>query len=231
MIIDGGIISNHSRPIFNHEEQVEGLFLRDCLSKSATVSLLQRSSPPPLTRFMKDRYLLTVLLLGFLGTCGFGQDSIDTGPKDWRAISVVQHQKGKWLAGAGPTFFGATAKAGRFVANRTWVGVEGEAHALLSDRLEAGVFARYYLLHGGRISSFSEAGVSYGRFQGWSFDIDNEFPDPELYRSVKLNAALGLECSLSRRVSLEGVAKVGRLVKANWFQPSFQGSVNVYLGR
>lgn len=144
---------------------------------------------------------------------------------------MAQHQKGKWLVGAGPTFFGATAKAGKFIANRTWVGVEGEAHALLSDRLEAGVFARYYLLHG-VISSFSEVGVSYGCFQVWDWGFDNETPgSPELYRSVKLNAALGLELALSRRVSLESVAKVGRLTTVNWFQPSFQGSVNLYLGR
>lgn len=178
---------------------------------------------------MKNQYILTTLLFGCLCTYSFGQTSDKA--KDWRAISVAQHQKGKWLVGAGPTFIGATAKAGKFVANRVWIGLQGEGHAALSDRLEAGVFARYYLLHGGRISSFSEVGVSYGRFQVWSFDIDNEFPDPVLYRSVKLNAALGLECALSRRVSLESVAKVGRLTKANWFQPSFQGSVNVYLGR
>ena len=181
---------------------------------------------------MKKYYLLSAFLFGCLYTNSFGQINDKGKVNDWRAVSVGQHQKGKWLVGAGPTFFGVTAKAGRFVANRTWVGVEGEAHALLSDRLEAGVFARYYLLHGGIISSFSEVGVSYGRFQGWDWDIDDETPGrPELYRSIKLNAALGLECSLSRRVSLEAVAKVGRLTKINWFQPSFQGLVNVYLGQ
>ena len=179
---------------------------------------------------MKNRYVLTALLLGGLCTSGFGQTDANAKADQWRAISVAQHQKGKWLVGAGPTFFGVTAKAGKFVANRVWVGVEGEAHALLSDRLEAGVFGRYYLWHG-LINGFSEVGVSYGRFQGWSFDIDNEFPDPVLYRSVKLNAALGMECPMSRRVSVEGVAKIGRLTKVNWLQPSLQGSVNIYLGR
>lgn len=179
---------------------------------------------------MKDQYVLAALLFGCLCTNSFGQDGIKV--KDGRAVLVAQRQKGNWLVGAGPTFLGATVKAGRFVANRAWVGVEGEAHTLLSDRLEAGIFARYYLLHGSLISSFSEVGVSYGRFQVWDWDIDNETPGgPELYRSLKLNAALGLECSLSRRVSLESVAKVGRLTKVNWFQPSFQGSINVYLGR
>ncbi|GAB3644227.1 hypothetical protein [Spirosoma arcticum] len=181
---------------------------------------------------MKNPYVLTAILLGCLYTSGFGQTSNKNKANDWRAVSVAQHQKGKWLVGAGPTLIGATAKVGRFVANRTWIGVEGEGHALLSDRLEAGVFARYYLWNGGVISGFSVLGVSYGRFQEWDWDTDNEKPgSPELYRSVKLNAAFGLECLLGRRVSLEGVAKVGRLTKVNWFQPSFQGSVNVYLGR
>ena len=182
------------------------------------------------TQSMKNRYILTTFLFGCLCTYSFGQTGSEA--KKWRAISVVQHQQGKWLIGAGPTFIGATAKAGKFVANRVWIGIQGEGHAAFSDRLETGVFARYYLLHGGRISSFSEIGVSYGRFQGWDFDFDNEIPgSPELYRSIKLNAAIGLECALSRRVSLEAVTKVGRLTKANWFQPSFQGSLNVYLGR
>lgn len=179
---------------------------------------------------MRNWYILTVILLGCLFTSGFGQTDANAEADQWRAISVAQHQKGKWLVGAGPTLFGATVKAGRFIANRTWVGVEGEGHALLSSRLEAGIFGRYYLWHG-LLNGFSEVGVSYGRFQGWSFDIDNEFPDPPLYRSVKLNVAFGFECPVSRRVALEGVAKVGRLTKTNWLQPSLQGSVNIYLGR
>lgn len=180
---------------------------------------------------MKNQYLMSAFLLCCLSTFSFGQTGTKVKVSDWRAVSVAQHQKGKWLIGAGPTLVGVTAKAGRFVANRTWVGIEGEGHAFLSDRLEAGVFARYYLWHG-LLPGFSEVGVSYGRFQVWDWDFDNETPgSPELYRSVKLNAAFGMECPLSRRVSLEGVAKVGRLTKTNWFQPSFQGSVNVYLGR
>lgn len=176
---------------------------------------------------MKNRYILTTLLFGFFCTYSFGQTSDKA--KDWRAVSVAQHQKGKWLVGVGPTYFGATAKAGKFVANRVWIGLEGEGHALLSDRLEAGVFGRYYLWHG-LLNGFSEAGVSYGRFETINFNIDDFTPN-EVYRSVKLSAAFGLECPLSRRVSLEGVAKVGRLTKVNWLQPSFQGSINVYLGR
>lgn len=180
---------------------------------------------------MKNQYILTTLLFGCLCTYGFGQGNGKVKIDDWRAVSVAQHQKGKWLVGTGPTLIGVTAKAGKFVANRTWIGVEGETHTFLSDRLEAGVFARYYLWNG-FLPGFSEVGVSYGRFQGWDWDLDNETPgSPELYRSIKLNVAFGIECPLSRRLSLEGVAKVGRLTTVNWFQPSFQGSVNVYLGR
>ena len=179
---------------------------------------------------MKKYYLLSAFLLGYLCTNSFGQTGTQAKIDDWPAVAAAQHQKGKWLVGAGPTLIGATAKIGRFVANRTWVGIEGEGHAFLSDRLEAGVFARYYLWNG-FLPGFSEVGVSYGRFQGWDWDIDDETPgSPELYRSVKLNAAFGMECPLSRRLSLEGVVKVGRLAKINWFQPSFQGSVNVFLG-
>lgn len=180
---------------------------------------------------MKSRYVLTALLVGCLCTRGFGQIGSTKSAEEWRAVSVAQHQKGKWLVGAGPTFIGATAKAGKFVANRVWAGVQIEGHTAFSDRLEAGVFGRYYLWHG-LLNGFSEVGVSYGRFQKWDLDFDNERPDsPELYRSVKFNAAFGMECPLSRRVSVEGVAKVGQLAKTNWLQLSVQGSVNVYLGR
>ncbi|RAJ94405.1 hypothetical protein LX87_04292 [Larkinella arboricola] len=157
-----------------------------------------------------------------------------TGPKnpEWKAESVAQHQRGSWLIGAGLTLLGATAKAGYFPAHRFWVGVEGEVHGFLSNRKEAGLFARYYLWNGGFISGFAESGVSYGHFQGWDMDIDNETPgSPTRYESAKLNGALGLEITLSRQFSIEGVGKIGKLTDANWFQPSFQASLNVYLGR
>ncbi|RCR68562.1 hypothetical protein [Larkinella punicea] len=150
----------------------------------------------------------------------------------WKAEVVSQHQKGSWLTGAGLTVLGTTAKVGYFAANRWWIGAEGELHNLLSTRLEGGLFARYYLWNGSLLSGFALGGVSYGRFQGWDWDIDFETPgSPTRYSSTKLNAGLGLEMTLSRRLALEGVGKVGKLTDAGWFQPSVQLSLNVYLGR
>ncbi len=179
---------------------------------------------------MKNQYLLLTILVCFVSAYSFGQLSAKGKVNDWRAVAVTQHQKGNWLVGAGPTFLGVTAKAGRFVANRTWVGVQSEWNDFLSFRREAGAFARYYLWNGGGLSGFSEAGVSYGRFQAYNFNIDDPSPDA-IYQTAKLNVAFGLECALSRRVTLEGVAKAGRLTVTNWIQPSLQGSINVYLGR
>ncbi len=71
------------------------------------------------------------------------------------------------MTGFGLTFLGGQAKIGKFVADRTWVGLEGEVRQLFSQRQEAGLFARYYLWNGGFVSGFSEVGVSYGRFKDW----------------------------------------------------------------
>lgn len=180
---------------------------------------------------MKNKYLMMSALLCCLSAHSFGQLGAKIKVDDWKAVQSSLHQQNKWLIGAGPTLLGVTAKAGRFIANRTWVGVQGEVHALLSDRREVGVFARYYLWNGGLLSGFSEVGVSYGRFQVWEWDFDNEYPDPPLYRSPKVSAAFGIEYPLGRIVSLEGVAKFGKLTDVNWVQPSLQGSVNIYLGR
>lgn len=155
------------------------------------------------------------------------------GPKnsDWKAETIAQHQKGSWLTGVGLTLLGATAKAGYFPADRFWIGAQTEFHGFLSDRKEAGLFARYYLWNGTLISGFAEGGVSYGSFQAWDWDFDHEKPgSPTRYESAKLNAALGLEMTLSRRISIEGVGKLGKLTDAHRFQPSFQASLNVYLG-
>lgn len=179
---------------------------------------------------MKNSYLL-IALLSNLFTFSFGQNVTEENQKDWQAVAVAQHQKGKWLVGIGPTFLGGTAKAGRFVANRTWLGVQSEVHYLLSTRVETGVFARYYLWNGGVFSGFSEAGVSYGRFQAWNLNTDGPQITPPVYWTPKVNMALGIEIPIGRWVSLEGVAKAGRLIATNWVQPSFQGSINVYLGR
>lgn len=181
---------------------------------------------------MNKDYFSALLLYLTLGiSISFGQITPRSVPKDWNAISSINHQKNKWLVGAGLTYLGLTAKAGRFVAPRTWLGLEAESHHLLSDRQEIGVFARYYLWNGGLISGFSALGVSYGSFQAWNWNFDGSKPPQPLYQSPKLNAAFGLECPIGKQLALEGVAKVGRLTQADWVQPSFQGSINYYFGR
>lgn len=176
---------------------------------------------------MKYRYWLTVVLLWVVRTTTFGQTG--NKDKDWRVISKAYHQKDQWLIGGGCTLLGLTAKAGKFVANRTWVGLSGELTALSESRIEAGVFSRYYLWAGGLASGFAEAGVSYGRFREF-VDSDSVRP-PRLSYSPKLTAGFGLEIPLHRQVALEGVAKIGRLTETNWVQPGFQGSLNIYFAR
>lgn len=135
------------------------------------------------------------------------------------------------MTGFGLTFLGGQAKIGKFVADRTWVGLEGEVRQLFSQRQEAGLFARYYLWNGGFVSGFSEVSVSYGRFKDWVWEVDQGSERPKPFYSPKLQAGFGLEYTLTQRFSLEGLVKVGRLVQADQFQPSFQGSVNFYFGR
>lgn len=149
--------------------------------------------------------------------------------KDWKVVSIANHQKGQWLIGGGGTVFGATAKAGTFVADRTWIGLSGEATIFSEARLELGAFARYYLWEGGFVSGFTEAGVSYGKFREL-LDSDDVGP-PRLAYSPKLTAGFGLELPIYRRVSLEGVARIGQLTKTNWIQPSFHGTINFYFSR
>jgi hypothetical protein len=180
---------------------------------------------------MKNKYLLMTAFCCSFWSFSFAQIGAKVKVDDWKAVQTAQHQQGKWLVGAGPTLLGVTAKAGRFVANRTWLGAQGEVHALFSNRREVGLFARYYLWNGGVLSGFSEVGVSYGHFQEQNLTFFSEGPIHPIYKSAKLNAAFGLEYPLGRIVSLEGVAKFGKLTDANWVQPSLQGSVNIYLGR
>lgn len=181
---------------------------------------------------MKNQYvLLTALLLCFC-TVSFGQIGAKIPVSDWKAVSVSQHQKGRWLVGLGPTLLGGTTKAGRFVANRTWIGVEGEIHSLLSSRQEIGPSVRYYVRESSLLSVFAAAGVSYGRFQQYSlFDIDGDRPDPAPYYRTKFSGALGLDYPLGRRTSLEGVLKMGKPIGIYGLQPSLQLSLNVSLGK
>ena len=177
---------------------------------------------------MKNNYsLITALLCGLYST-SFAQTEDKN--SDWQKISVSYHQQGRWLAGGGLTLLGFTAKVGKFVANRSWVGVESEVHNFFSQRQEAGLFGRYYLWNGGFISGFSEAGLSYGRFKDWVWEVEQGQQPPQPFYSAKLNAGFGLEYPLRKQLSIEGVVKVGKLTQVNWFQPSFQGSVNFYFG-
>ena len=143
--------------------------------------------------------------------------------------TFAQHPKGTWLLGVGATYIGLTAKGGAFATNRLWVGAEAEIHDLLTERREVGLFTRYYAGKG-KAHLFVGTGVSYGAFKEFSWDIDDYTP-PQTYHSVKLNALAGLEIHLNRRLSIEGVAKVGWLTQASGFLPSVQGSVNVLLGK
>ncbi|KAA9357312.1 hypothetical protein [Larkinella humicola] len=177
-------------------------------------------------------FLLAGCLFSFSCQAQLLQEFVGAKKPEWKADVIAQHGNGSWLTGAGITVLGTTAKVGYFAANRWWIGAEGELHNFLSTRLEGGLFARYYLWNGSLLSGFALGGVSYGRFQGWDWDIDFETPgSPTRYSSAKLNAGLGLEMTLSRRLALEGVGKVGKLTDAGWFQSSVQMSLNVYLGR
>gem|GEM_PF-3712622 len=168
------------------------------------------------------RLSLSAILLSLLCFSTYAQKRT---PTDWKNLANANHARSRKLVGVGATYLGLTAKAGYFPANRLWA--EGELHSLLSDRLEGGIFARYYFLNVTGVSAFALGGVTYGRFQAWDWDFDDIRPEtPTRYHSAKLNAGLGQEISLTRRFALEGVAKIGRLTDANWYQPSLQASLN-----
>lgn len=181
---------------------------------------------------MKNSYVWMPLLLCCMTTASYGQIGTKDKVSDWEAVSVAYHKKGRWMTGGGLTLVGATVKVGRFVANRIWVGAEGDYNSFFADRREVGVFGRVYLWESSLVSGFVGAGASYGRFQAYNlFDIDGEMPPQPVYWSPKLSSLFGLEYPIGRRVSLEGVLKVGGITKTDWTQLSAQGSVNVYLGR
>jgi hypothetical protein len=177
---------------------------------------------------MKNNYVLLLALLCSFYSTSFAQ--IGDKDSDWQKVSSASHQKGVWLAGGGILLFGATAKVGKFVANRTWIGLGSELYAFFSQYQEAGLFGRYYLWNGGFVSGFSEAGLSYGRYKDWVWEVEHGSQAPQPFYSPNVSGGFGLEYTLRRRISLEGVARVGRLTQANRFLPSFQGSVNFYFG-
>jgi hypothetical protein len=178
---------------------------------------------------MKSVLFLFLILFGTRSQAQvpIAADSSGTSRTRWAA----QQRAGTWLVGSGVTFVGLTAKGGRFLSDRWWVGGEAEVHHLLSTRHEAGLFARRYQFWDSWLSSFIGAGASYGRFEEWDMDMDNVRPDPPVYRTAKLNLLAGFEFHFSERVSLELAAKVGRLGAVNWLQPSFQASANLTLGQ
>lgn len=143
----------------------------------------------------------------------------------------IEHPKNHWLVGAGVTLIGLTAKTGRFINDKWWIGTEAEIHNFLTTRQEIGLFTRYYTGIR-RVNGFVGTGLSYGQFQGKKMRSDE--PAEALltnHRSLKVSVLAGLEVRLTRRISIEGVAKAGQLTKFDWTQPSLQGSVNVYLGK
>lgn len=166
--------------------------------------------------------LLSALLLVTLSTLGQAQDMLF---KEGQT-TYQTNAKGHWMAGGGFTLIGATGKVGRFVADHVWVGGELEHLSFFGTRHEAGLFARYYKGRG-MLNGILGTGISYGRFQGWTFDG----PELPAYRSLKLNALLGLELRLTHRVSIEGITKVGWLTSEQCFQLSPQGSLNIYFGK
>ena len=143
----------------------------------------------------------------------------------------IRRPKDRWLVGAGITLVGLTAKTGRFMNDRWWVGTEAEIHNFLTTRQEIGLFTRYYT-GVRRVNAFAGIGLSYGHFRGKKMR-SNEPAEALLstHRSLKMSMLAGLEARLTKRIGIEGVAKVGQLTKFDWTQPSLQGSFNVYLGR
>jgi hypothetical protein len=130
------------------------------------------------------------------------------------------------MAGAGPTFFGANLKGGIFLKKHFLLGGSMEVHELFSSRKEAGFFMRKYV-NSNRLSFFIQAGPSYGSFQMWDMDIDNEWPGtPPLYHRWKLNGVAGAEIRITPLISIEGEIGIGRIMHTDWWAPSIRSSVN-----
>lgn len=130
------------------------------------------------------------------------------------------------MVGAGPTFFGANLKGGIFLKKHFLSGASMEVHELLSSRKEAGVFLRKYV-NSNRFSFFIQAGPSYGSFQAWDLDMDNETPGrPPLYHRLKLNGVAGAEIRITPEISIEGEVGIGRIMNTDWWAPSIRSSIN-----
>lgn len=177
---------------------------------------------------MRKTFILSAILVSsFIGKA---QTTSEPLPSK-KTIMDVSYRQGTWLLGAGITLVGMTAKCGIFATNHLWIGVEAEKHNFLSKRREAGLFTRYYVGKG-NLRGFVGTGLSYGRFESFYMWGDEPSADPkEVYHDVKMNALAGVEVQLYRRLTVEGVAKIGRLTQTNWYQPSFQCSFNVPLGK
>lgn len=164
------------------------------------------------------RFLLSTLL----GILPFFQSSFAQEMK-WYNLPTAPKTL---MVGAGPTFFGANLKGGVFVPKHFLLGASMELHEFLSSRKEAGLFVRKYV-NINRFSVFLQAGSSYGTFQAWDFDIDNETPGTSpLYRSWKLNGVAGAEIRISPLISIEGEIGIGRIRNVDWWAPSIRSSVN-----
>ena len=178
------------------------------------------------------RFLVAILLLSFsLQAQNSALIRRQNTDKFKASMKQMQYQRGQQMGGIGLTFLGLSAKYGAFAAKNWWWGAEVETHILLSNRIEAGIFTRYYGTRGGVVSTFAETGISYGKFSKWNFKPNPDSPVPYNGQSFKLNGAIGMEIHCSKLIGLEGVMKVGRLTETNWWQPSFQASVNCHVGR
>ncbi|MDQ6482140.1 hypothetical protein [Dyadobacter sp. LHD-138] len=130
------------------------------------------------------------------------------------------------MIGVGPTFFGVNLKGGIFLKKHFLLGASMEAHELFSSRKEAGVFLRKYV-NSNRLSFFIQAGASYGSFQAWDLDMDNETPGtPPLYYRPKMNGVAGAEIRITPLISIEGEVGIGRIMNTDWWAPSIRSSIN-----
>lgn len=165
---------------------------------------------------MKVNLLITVLILLVVST-GYAQT------EPWYKLPT---EHGTVVVGAGPTYVGGTAKAGIFLKQNRVLGISAEFHNLLSTRKEVGIFGRQYL-NSNRFSAYLQPGISYGTFESWNLNID-DFTEEQKYTTVKLNFSLGGEIRLSKMISLEGEAGIGKLIGVDhgWV-PSVRSSLNI----
>lgn len=174
------------------------------------------------------RFFLAFALI-LLAFCGVKAQQVVETPNSPKENLTAVHPKGTWLVGVGGTFIGLTAKGGSFLTERLWLGGELETQSFFTTRREVGVLTRYYVGKG-ELRAFVGTGVSYGSFKDSWADFDNPMPSIKHY-SYKLNVSTGLELQLTKRISVEGVLKVGQLTKVNWTLPTVQGSFNFAFGK